>query len=73
MALLGRYTLFAYLFQMLVLRVLVAVNHAAAVSGWPGYFLYVAATATVTYAAVVLLDQLRQRGQIDAFYRLAFG
>ena len=73
LVILGKYTLFAYLFQMFVLRVLVRTGDSTGVSGWHGYFLHAIITMIVTYAAVILLDQLRRRDEVDAFYRLAFG
>ncbi len=72
LTLLGRYTLFAYLLQMLLLRGTVAVVDLPQRWGFLGYFSDVTAATLVTYGAVVVLDQLRRRRDVDALYKFAF-
>jgi len=71
--LLGKYTLFSYLVQMLIVRVGYMVIQKMGIYGFRYYFINLLASGLILYLTVALLDKLRSRYlKIDGLYRAVF-
>jgi len=72
-ALLGKYTLFAYLFQMLLIRFCAKIATKIHVSDLTRYFFVFILSSIMCYVGIVFLNYLRKRfSKIDSLYKLIF-
>ena len=70
---LGRYTLFAYLAQMLIIRLGYMVIQKMEISGLSYYFVNLTTSLIILFFVIALLDGLRHRySAIDDLYRIVF-
>ncbi len=69
----GRYTLFAYLFQMALVKVLVVLGGQSGMPEWLRYSCCVILVTVATYCAIIVLNGLRQYRMADRCYTLVFG
>ena len=70
--LLGKYTLFAYIFHVVVVRITFKLLTTTGISGLACYAVLLGIVALVTFGSVWVLSGMRRFRVVDGLYRLAF-
>lgn len=71
--LLGKYTLFAYMLHVVLVRIMFSILSMGGAAGITCYVLLLVIVTAGTLALVRALDDMRRLGVVDSLYRLAFG